>query len=154
MCESNIILLIKQLNISLDLYGREEMKHEDITPSQSFLLNYLLSRKIRELYATDIHGELGFSKATISSLLKALKQKGYLILEADPEDDRRKRIVLTEKAYKMEKRIEKAVKGQQLSLCREIPGRDLKTLELCLRQMLSNIRPEMQGGMKHDKNAG
>ena len=43
MYESNIIWLLKQLNISLDQYGREEMKSEDITPSQGWVLNYLFS---------------------------------------------------------------------------------------------------------------
>ena len=67
MYESNIIWLLKQLNISLDQYGREEMKSEDITPSQGWVLNYLFSCGEQATYATDIHAECGISMAAISS---------------------------------------------------------------------------------------
>lgn len=152
MDERNTILILKQLSNSLDQYGREEMKHQDLTPSQSFILNYLLSQKGRELYATNIHMELGISKAAVSSLLKALRRNGYLRMESDPEDDRRKQITLSEKAYEVEKRIRESLKERQACLCRNISEQNLDMLETCLKRMIANIKPEIQGGIKHVKN--
>ena len=45
--EDNIVLLLKQLNLFLEQYRREQMKNLDISPSQSLVLDYLLSRKGR-----------------------------------------------------------------------------------------------------------
>ena len=35
--DQNIILLLKQLNLSLEQYGRNQMKNLDISPSQSLV---------------------------------------------------------------------------------------------------------------------
>ena len=42
--DQNIILLLKQLNLSLEQYGRNQMKNLDISPSQSLVLEYLFFR--------------------------------------------------------------------------------------------------------------
>ena len=152
MSEKRIVLLLKQLNISLDQYGREMMRQGDTTPSQTFMLDHLMSGGPRKLYATNIHAELGISKAAISTLLKSLKKKGYLDMEADPGDDRRKRIILTEKACEAGKRVEKDLESQWTRLCEGFTRQELTMTENILERMLTNIRQEVQGGIEHDKN--
>lgn len=142
MENDNILWLIKQLNISLDQYGKEDMKSADITRSQSFFLSHLLSKNSRSLYATSLHVESGISKAAISSTLKALKQNGYIIMEADPEDDRKKQIILTEKAYEEERQIQAHLDRQQACLCEGISQHDLRILKNSLNKMISNLKSE------------
>ncbi|WP_270812442.1 MarR family winged helix-turn-helix transcriptional regulator [Hungatella effluvii] len=142
MYESNIIWLLKQLNISLDQYGREEMKDEDITPSQGWVLNYLFSCGEQAKYATDIHAESGISRAAISSILKGLKKGGYIEMRAVSGDDRKKGITLTAKAYRARETIESVLKRQMERLCSGLSGEELELFTYTLNRMISNIKTD------------
>lgn len=142
MYESNIIWLLKQLNISLDQYGREEMKDEDITPSQGWVLNYLFSCGEQAKYATDIHAESGISRAAISSMLKGLKKSGYIEMRAVSGDDRKKGITLTAKAYRARETIESVLKRQMERLCSGLSGEELELFTYTLNRMISNIKTD------------
>ena len=142
MYESNIIWLLKQLNISLDQHGREEMKSEDITPSQGWILNYLFSCGERATYATDIHAECGISRAAISSMLKGLKKGGYIEIRAVSGDDRKKRITLTAKAYSARETIGSVLKRQMERLCSGLSGEELELFTYTLNRMISNIKTD------------
>ena len=85
----HIILIIKELNQALEHDAKENMKILDLTPSQSFTLDYLLSQD-SNVYTTQLHEVFKISKSAISSILKGLKNKGYLKLENSSEDERKK----------------------------------------------------------------
>lgn len=140
MDEIRISCLLKQVKAALDRYGKENMEGLDITPSQCFMISYLLSVEKTDLYATDIYENLGISKASVSVLLKNLRKKNYLILEEDGQDDRRKKIILTEKAHEMSAQIEKSLKKREECLCRGISGEELGQLEKILLRMISNLK--------------
>lgn len=143
MEEIRINYLLKQLKASLEQYDRHHVHDLDITSGQCILLNYLMSRKQESLSSTDVHRAMGISKATVSNLLKSLRKKGYLIMEGDGQDDRRKRLILTEKAYDMQPQIEAALKKRGEDICEEIPGEELMVMEQVLDRMLSNLKQKI-----------
>lgn len=120
------------------------MQDMDLTPTQSILLHYLLARKGQEICGVDLHTTLKISKSSVSSTLKALKQKGYVNLREDPMDDRKKQILLTEKAYNAEQLIQSSLLRQQKYLCEGIPTQRLQYLEEDLEQMLCNLKKEIE----------
>lgn len=140
MYESSITWLLKQVSISLDQYGREEMKNEDLTPTQSWVLCYLFSCEGRDVYATDIHMEFGISRAAISSVLKGLKENGYIEMSAVSGDDRKKQIHLTGKAKKARRQVENRLKQRQERLCEGISGEELGIFTDTLNRMILNIK--------------
>lgn len=140
--QGNLMWTLKQLHLYLEQYGRLQMKAIDISPAQGIVLQYLLSQKSQAMYAVDLHAALGISKSTISSTLRGLKQKGYLIMTENPADDRKKQIVLTDKAFDMKKTIDASLQEQQKQLCKAISPQRLKWLEDDLTIMLTNIRNE------------
>lgn len=140
--QGNLMWTLKQLHLSLEQYGRLQMKAIDISPTQGIVLQYLLSQKSQAMYAVDLHAALGISKSTVSSTLRGLKQKGYLIMTENPADDRKKQIVLTDKAFDMKKTIDVSLQEQQKQLCKAISPQRLKWLEDDLTIMLTNIRNE------------
>ena len=144
MINNDIILELKQLYIFLEQCRRMRLGEADITPTQGYLLGYLLERKGDELYATDIHGMFGISKASISAILKKLKEKGYLEMSADKKDDRRKKIILTEKAYLEERRIREALQQENARLCRGMTKQELEALDHGLKMMLLNMKSEKE----------
>ena len=56
------------------------------------------------------------------------------------KDDRRKQIILTEKAFETEKQIEQSLAEQHNRLCRNIPKQNLEISETVLLSMISNIK--------------
>lgn len=140
MEEIRINHLLKQLKAALEQYERYHVQDLDITSGQCIMLNYLLSQKSEVLYATDIHMAFGISKATVSAILKSLRKKGYLVMEGDGKDDRRKRLVLTEKAYGMQQEIETVLRKRGEDMCEGISRQELKATEQVLCRMLSNLR--------------
>ncbi len=59
-------------------------------------------------------------------------------------DDRKKQILLTEKAYNAEQLIQSSLLRQQKYLCEGIPTQRLQYLEEDLEQMLCNLKKEME----------
>lgn len=140
MEEIRINRLFKQLKAALEQYERYTIQDLDITSGQCIMLDYLLSQESEALYATDIHTAFGISKATISNILKSLRKKGYLVMEGDGQDDRRKRLVLTEKAYEMRQEINAVLRKRGEDMCKGIPRQELMITEQVLCRMLSNLK--------------
>ena len=105
-------------------------------------LQYLLSAGQEPIYAVDLHEALGVSKSTISATLTALREKRYVQLEGNPEDDRKKQILLTDKAVAMGEKLDASLQWQERQLCRGISSQRLKNLEEDLTMMLANVRQE------------
>ena len=142
---------LKQLHISLEQYGRLQMKEMELSPTQGIVLQYLLSAGQEPIYAVDLHEALGVSKSTISATLTALREKGYVQLEGNPEDDRKKRIVLTEKADGIRKILSEALQKREESICRGIPAESVESTKKCLLLMRANIRKECGRRTTHGK---
>lgn len=137
-----IMWKLKQLHISLEQYGRLQMKEMELSPTQGIVLQYLLSAGREPIYAVDLHEALGVSKSTIFATLTALREKGYVQLEGNPEDDRKKQILLTDKAVAMGEKLDASLQWQERQLCRGISSQRLKSLEEDLTMMLANVRQE------------
>lgn len=140
--QKNLIWTLKLLHVSLEQFGKMQMQDIDLSPTQGIILHYLLTNKDREIYGVNLYTSLGISKSSVSSTLKALKQKGYLRLEGNPMDDRKKKIILTDKAYDMESLIHTNLIAQQEKLCQKIPKQRIKWLEEDLDQMIRNLKAE------------
>ena len=145
--QKNLMWTLKQLHLSLEQYGKIQLQDMDLSPTQGILLHYLLTHKGQDIYGVDLHTTLGISKSSVSYTLKALKQKGYLRMKENPLDDRKKQIVLTEKAYNAEQLIHTSLLAQQKRLCQEIPKQRLEWLEEDLDQMLSNLKKETEAAI-------
>lgn len=87
--QRNLMWTLKQLSLSLEQYGREQLEALGISPTEGVTLHVLLSRKDPMVYAVNLHEALGLSKSAVSATLKALKQKGYL--QAGPGSIKRNR---------------------------------------------------------------
>lgn len=142
--QQNVMWTLKQLYLALEQQGKLRLKNIDLSPTQGVVLHYLLTHKEQDIYGVDLHTILGISKSSISSTLKALKQKGYLKMKVNPLDDRKKQIVLTDKAYNAQQIIDSGLIEQEKILCKEIPEQRLEFLEKDLDKMLCNLKSEIE----------
>lgn len=141
---ANIPVLIKQLGLSLDQYERAQLRGLGISPPQGLMLHYLFEHP-SPVCATQLQACFGLSKSAVSATVQGLRQKGYLVTSAHPQDDRKKCIYLTDKAYAMQRHMEENLRRQQIQLCRNIPSERLEILEHDLRSMLQNLEEGKRG---------
>lgn len=142
MDEHNLLRMFKQLSISLEQYQKSNMQSMDLSPAQALILSYLLTKKDSLPVAADIQEDLGISRATISVHLKKLRQLGYIQTEVVSADNRKKEIILTQKAYNIDEVLKSIQTQQEECLGRGIPEMYMDKLEENLQIMLSNIRDE------------
>ena len=143
----NMMWILKQLYLAMEQYGKMQTRHTDLTPTQATLLYYLLTHKEQENHVIKLHTALGISNASISATLKALRRNGYLCMEEDPSDDRKKQIILTQKAYDAEPRIGAGLAAQQKRMCNQISAPRLLQLAEDLEQMLRNLKTETEANV-------
>ena len=63
-------------------------------------------------------------------------------MEALSEDERKKDIILTEKAYRVQGALKQEMDGWNQRMCRGITEEEQKMLENILRRMIDNIKTE------------
>jgi len=69
---------------------------EDLRPVHKPILRDLLTSNLRP---SELAARLGLSKQAANDLVREFEAKGYITLEADPDDGRAKRIVATDRGW-------------------------------------------------------
>ena len=98
----------RQISIQLELLANRALAQTGITAVQADVLLFILNHAEEGTSLTDIHQEFGYSMAAISSLLKRLREKGYVRVEHCREDDRRKLLFGTEKGEQVREFLDAA----------------------------------------------
>ena len=92
-----LLFMIKKIGLNLSARMELSLKNRDLTGVQVYFLVYILRHHPDGTYLTELYHEIGVSKATLSALIKKLKEKNYLCFLEDPEDIRKKKILPSEK---------------------------------------------------------
>lgn len=92
----------RRICIQMEQWANASLAHRELTAIQAQILMYILSRSEQGTSLTAIHQEFGGSMAALSSMVKRLKEKGYVRVEQCAGDDWRKLLFATEKAKKTE----------------------------------------------------
>lgn len=138
--EATLLWTLSQLYHSLNRQGRQSMRELELSLGQAIVLCWLLSQKEECVCAADLHKALGLSKSALSSTLKELQAKQYLLTAETPEDDRKKLLVLTARAFDAEEKLWTSLREQQQRLCGDIPAQRLDQVERDLEAMLQRMK--------------
>lgn len=95
--EEELLFLMKKINIDLEARLEKELRKPDMSGTQVYFLVYILRHHPKGTYITELCHEIGISKATLSVLVKKLREKGYLCFRENPGDVQKKKVLPTEK---------------------------------------------------------
>lgn len=141
MANDDILLMLKQIEVFLQHSGDEITGDKEMTFAQAAMLyELLLIEKERTPYSSYIQEKTGFSRAYISDALKRLKTNGYITMNADPRDKRKRYILLTSKGYDSEQKVYDIIKNLSDRLCKGISEKELSCTKKTLQAMLTNMR--------------
>lgn len=104
------------------MYNSEAVKH-DITTSIGFVLLNIDSELGTP--ATKIAPLLGLEARSLTRMLKAMEERGYIYRQADPLDRRLVRIFLTEEGKKKKEISRRTVKSFNQAVLENIPAEKL-----------------------------
>lgn len=92
------------------------IRPQGLSASQGFLLLHVLREHPGGVTLTQLHQELGLAKATLSQVVKTLREKGYLRAAVCREDERQRLLTPTEKLRKLRPALEQAARSADLAL--------------------------------------
>lgn len=148
--DENVMRLLKKLNLAMASIGNAMMLKHGMSASQCNVLGYLTDHKGQDICARDLHISLGLSKANVSSLLKKLKNGGYIGFVSDPSDERLKQIRLTGKADELKDEIDRGFRELEGCMYQGFTEGEKLLLTELLGRMLKNLKQQGTGGLQHD----
>ncbi len=131
--------LFKQINNVYEKEFNRRLKSLGITSSQCEVLDFLLQSGQEEVTQRDIERALNLKNPTVTGLLKRLDEKGFILAVPSGRDKRCKNIYLTEKAYDIQKRMEKDRKKLDQMLTLGMTKKETESLHKMLNRVLYNI---------------
>ncbi len=93
----DLIFMLKKINLDMEFQMKRCLERHDMSGTQVYFMVYILRHHPKGSYITEMCREIGVSKATLSVLVKKLREKGYLCFQETPGDVRKKKVVPTEK---------------------------------------------------------
>lgn len=129
----------RRICIQMEQWANASLAHRGLTATQAQILMFILSRSGQGTSLTAIHREFGGSMAALSSMVKRLKEKGYVRVEQCTGDDRRKLLFATEKAKEVEEFLCHTTRQIRQRLYSCFSQEELSTLDRLQKKMLSNL---------------
>lgn len=129
----------RRISNRLHRRGSRALAEQGVTDVQARVILYLLKHADTGASLTDVHRELHFSMAAASGLIKRLREKGYIRVEACALDERRKLLYVTEKGSRVREVLDSTLKAIPDLLYRGFTEEEVATLHRLQKKMLRNL---------------
>ena len=157
MTKDFVLRLLRQIIGVLSLYNNVPWKKiPDLTLAQISLLNEifdLTDMSHDQLSLSELSIAIGSSKATVCSMLKTLKRAGYIHMDTDLKDNRRKIILITDKALTAKADIKQCISQANDTICQGISEHDLQVTQQALKTMTANAKKSWSPAGNNEKSS-
>lgn len=131
--------LFRQIHNVYEKEFNNRLRSLGITSSQCEVIDFLLGSGQDEVNQRDIEKALNLRNPTVTGILKRLDEKGFIMALPSEKDRRCKNIYLTEKAYDIQKRMERDRKKLDKMLTLGMTKKEIEALDRMLNKVLYNI---------------
>ena len=114
---------------------------EAITGNNGWIIGYLAQNHDRDIYQKDLERHFTITRSTASRVLSRMEQKGLIQRQPVARDARLKKIVLTEKAWRLKGLMREDIVQMEQTLVRGFSETEKKTLYSYIQRMKQNIQP-------------
>ncbi len=146
-----LLFLMKKISLNLTAQLELNLKSKSMTGVQVYFLVYILRDHPNGTYLTELCHEIGVSKATLSALIKKLREKEYLYFLADPDDVRKKKVLPTAKLLAEGDEFVRKADQMEEQICSALDQKEKKQL-WNLEQKLMTQFAGMEHGENNEKN--
>ncbi len=117
---------------------------DTLTFVQTRTLSFLLMNSDKDIFQKDLEKELNIRRSTATEILNVLERDGYIERQCSCEDKRLKKLVPTQKAVDMGKRVMNHIQIMEEILSDGISPEDLQTFYSVCDQIKKNLKGEGQ----------
>ena len=111
-----------------------------ITGTQSRVLQYICEEgRHKEVFQRDIEEAFQIRRPTVTQIIQLMERNGLIVRESVERDARLKRLILTEKAYKIEQVMEGQMLDMENKLSRNISSEEKEMLLQILNKIRNNL---------------
>lgn len=129
----------RQICVQTERLVNRVLDREELTAVQAYVLRFILCRTQRGTSLTELHRAFGCSMATLSSVVKRLREKGYVRAECCAGDDRCKLLFATEKGHLVYTDLDSAVRAAEQKIYSCFSAEELRTLDRLQQKLLNNL---------------
>ncbi len=112
---------------------------DKVTGTHGWALGYLHNNRDKDIFQKDFEKEFDIRRSTASHILSLMEENGLITRESVPYDARLKKIVLTEKALKIQKEVITFLDSLENEYEKGISEEELQTFYSVLDKINSNI---------------
>lgn len=107
--------------------GKETAQY-NITSIQARIIGFIYRESCkRHIFQRDIEEEFDIRRSSVTSVLQLMEKNGYITRESVCEDARLKKLVLTEKGLKLQKRVHNSILKFEETLKAELSDDEMDT---------------------------
>ena len=143
----------RQICVQSERLVNRVLDREDLTAVQAHVLRYIFCRDQGGTSLTELHRAFGCSMATLSSVVKRLKEKGYVRAECCAGDDRCKLLFATEKGQRVHQELDGAVRAAERRIYSCFSPDELSTLDQLQRKLRKHLLSLMESEQKEVPNS-
>lgn len=138
--EEKLLFMIRKISLNLSAQMEQCLKNKDITGVQVYFLVYILRHHPQGTCLTELYHEIGVSKATLSTLIKKMREKDYLYFYENPEDIRKKRILPTSKLIAEGREFLQKANRMEEEICSSLNRAEKKDLWALENKLIGQFR--------------
>lgn len=138
-------LEIKRLNnlISRNISNLETISLlNEISNSNGFILRYIEEHEDEVITQKDIEKAFGITRSTASTVLSLMEKKELIVREVLKEDNRVKKVLITDKGKKINSDIKKEIDQFELNLIKGFNDDELKQFLFYIDKLKENLKEE------------
>ena len=113
---------------------------DNITVSQAYVIDFITDNTDRDIFQKDLELEFGLKRSSVSLMLNNMEKSDLIKRVPVPEDARLKKIVLTEKASEISKKISVAIDSVESRVSESLGEEEVHLL----LNMLNKIRTDIE----------
>ena len=112
---------------------------EGMTCMNGWILGYLAHNGEKSIYQKDLESQFQVGRSSMSTTLKLMEEKGYIIRQPVPGDARLKRVLVTEKGRSFVHGVELNRHRMEEKITRGLTEEELKEFFRIVRKMCANL---------------
>lgn len=115
-------------------------EHDCVTGTNAWIIGFLANNADRDIYQKDLEEQFTITRSTVSKVLILMEKKGLIERHSVPNDSRLKKLVLTDKAWKLSKSMKKHGDKIEAALTKGFTDEELEAFYSYIQRMKDNIK--------------
>ena len=120
------------------LEGMEKDNANDLTGVQRWTIRYIYLKRYKDIFQKDIEKDFKIRRSTATGVLQLLEKNGYILREHVEQDARLKKLVLTDKAITVQKKIEKRITEVEKILVKGLTEEEIENFYSIIEKIKKN----------------